>query len=101
MKWIKASERLPEKDGEYYCRWSDKPTTKFVSKYKKEWKGFIDDHSILEWLDEEYASQQSPGAIYSEEQMIGFAEVVKKHWWEKKDSYKTIKQLLQEYLKQQ
>lgn len=54
MKWILASERLPEKEGYYFCRWTDSGD-KFVSKWNEKWSFHAAAESNinkLEWLDE-------------------------------------------------
>jgi len=59
MQWIKASERLPEKDGEYHILWYDKHSEdKWVANYSKEKQFYIDDQigylgkDQVKWLDE-------------------------------------------------
>lgn len=53
MQWIKASERLPELAGDYYCRFTNNGVyrgTRYFSRNDQEFKS--DYYIDLEWLDE-------------------------------------------------
>ena len=60
MQWIKASERFPEKDGNYHILWYDiHSEEKWVAEYSKEKQFYIEVEDIgylgkdqIKWLDE-------------------------------------------------
>lgn len=57
MKWIKASERLPERDGKYVCR--KKPVSNddvYVGEVFFAGDAFKTAHTVVEWLDESLPS---------------------------------------------
>lgn len=52
MKWVKASERLPEKNGAYHTRYISSGVI-YVTHYRKQSKSILQrDMNDVEWLDE-------------------------------------------------
>lgn len=68
MKWVKASERLPEKAGKYYIKYFNHNGEK---KSGSLFDGFKFPHhkTVVEWLDE----SQSPSTPSQETEAIAFA----------------------------
>lgn len=60
MRWVKASKRLPEKEGSYYCK--NKPITNdevYNNIVHFNSGRFQTGHSVIEWLDESASSAPS------------------------------------------
>lgn len=82
MKWIKASERLPE-TGEVFVRYTD-TNRKFVFntqldfKVKIDFDGYCYKKNLVEWLDEVAIDGQDA---------VAFAEWLKNDWVIKKGKY--------------
>lgn len=56
MKWIKASERLPERDGTYICKKTPVSNDDvYVAETFFAMGAFKTAHTIIEWLDESTA----------------------------------------------
>lgn len=72
MKWIKASERLPEHGDLYFVKMvmkdSGLPWFPDTCNYYDEWQDVGEDYEVLEWLDE------SPSAEVKEQQGVDWKQ---------------------------
>lgn len=96
MKWIKASERLPEKDGNYFVKDvnGNKNAATFDTKYFYQRAGF---HAVFEWLDE--SEEQSGERLVQIKQLLSNNDFLRRDLVEKDKEIERLQGLIEDAIK--